>query len=140
MMAHAISSAVALRHATHLGRVLRSPAMIPDEVCCSGQHPGGSRPAQSARPIGARVLSYGAGVTLPPVVPSSLRGPNQAGSIETASRHLARRQIMNVQAAGQTIAASHPAFSATDLSISRSKGTIVGFWIVTAIFCLQIGF
>jgi hypothetical protein len=23
---------------------------------------------------------------------------------------------------------------------SRSKGTVVGFWIVTALFCLQIGF
>ena len=28
----------------------------------------------------------------------------------------------------------------TDLSMSRSKGIVVGFWILTAIFCLQIGF
>src|SRR5204863_590779 len=28
----------------------------------------------------------------------------------------------------------------TDLSMSRSKGIVVGFWIVTALFCLQIGF
>src|SRR5258706_4685098 len=27
-----------------------------------------------------------------------------------------------------------------DLSIPRSKATVVGFWIVTALFCLQIGF
>ena len=28
----------------------------------------------------------------------------------------------------------------TDLSIPRTKGTVIGFWIVTALFCLQIGF
>jgi hypothetical protein len=28
----------------------------------------------------------------------------------------------------------------TDLSLPRSKGTVVSFWIVTALFCLQIGF
>jgi len=28
----------------------------------------------------------------------------------------------------------------TDLSMSRSKGIVVGFWIATALFCLQIGF
>ena len=28
----------------------------------------------------------------------------------------------------------------TDLSLSRSKGMVVGFWIVTALFCLQMGF
>ena len=28
----------------------------------------------------------------------------------------------------------------TDLSLSRSKGTVVGFWIVTALLCLQLGF
>ena len=28
----------------------------------------------------------------------------------------------------------------TDLSHSRSKGTVVGFWIVTALLCLQLGF
>jgi DoxX-like family len=47
---------------------------------------------------------------------------------------------MNMPANGQTIAASHPAFPATDLSIIRSKGVVVGFWAVTALFCLQIGF
>jgi hypothetical protein len=46
---------------------------------------------------------------------------------------------MNVQAAGQTIAAPRPALSSTDLSMPRSKGIVVGFWIVTALFCLQIG-
>ena len=47
---------------------------------------------------------------------------------------------MNVQATGQTIAAPRPALSPADLSIPRSKGIVVGFWIVTAFFCLQIGF
>ncbi len=26
------------------------------------------------------------------------------------------------------------------MSMPRSRGTVIGFWIVTAIFCLQIGF
>jgi DoxX-like family len=47
---------------------------------------------------------------------------------------------MNMQATGQTIAAPRTALSPTDLSIPRSKGIVVGFWIVTALFCLQIGF
>jgi DoxX-like family len=45
---------------------------------------------------------------------------------------------MNIQAAGQTIVAPRPALS--PLSIPRSKGIVVGFWIATALFCLQIGF
>ena len=28
----------------------------------------------------------------------------------------------------------------TDVSMPRSKGIAVGFWVVTALFCLQIGF
>ena len=47
---------------------------------------------------------------------------------------------MNMQATGQTIAASRPALSPADLSIPRFKGIVAGFWIVTALFCLQIGF
>jgi len=47
---------------------------------------------------------------------------------------------MNMQATGQTVAASRPALSSTGLSIPRSKGIVVGFWIATALFCLQIGF
>ena len=47
---------------------------------------------------------------------------------------------MNMQATGQTIAAPRPTLSPTDLSIPSSKGIVVGFWIVTALFCLQIGF
>ena len=47
---------------------------------------------------------------------------------------------MNMQAAGQTIAASRPVLAPAGLSIPRSKGIVVGFWSVTAIFCLQIGF
>ncbi len=47
---------------------------------------------------------------------------------------------MNLQATGQTIAARRPIYSPADLSIASSKGTVVGFWIVTALFCLQMGF
>ena len=47
---------------------------------------------------------------------------------------------MNVQAIGQTIAAPRPALSPTNLSIPRSRGVVVGFWSITALFCLQIGF
>ena len=47
---------------------------------------------------------------------------------------------MNVQAIGQTIAVPRPALSPANLSIPRSKGVVVAFWSVTAIFCLQIGF
>jgi hypothetical protein len=47
---------------------------------------------------------------------------------------------MNMLATGQTIAAPRPAFSSRNLSISRSKGIVVGFWIATALLCLQIGF
>jgi DoxX-like family len=47
---------------------------------------------------------------------------------------------MNVQATGQTVAASHPAFPATEPSITRSNGIVVGFWIATALFCFQIAF
>jgi DoxX-like protein len=47
---------------------------------------------------------------------------------------------MKMQATGQTIAAPRSALSPTDLSMPRSKGPVVAFWIVTALFCLQIGF
>jgi hypothetical protein len=47
---------------------------------------------------------------------------------------------MNLHATGQTIAAPRRAVSLTELNIVGSKGTVVGFWIVTALFCLQIGF
>ena len=33
-----------------------------------------------------------------------------------------------------------PALFPTDLSMPRSKGTVIGFWIVTTLFCLQMGF
>jgi hypothetical protein len=32
------------------------------------------------------------------------------------------------------------AVSAIDLRMPRSKGIVIGFWIVTALFCVQIGF
>jgi DoxX-like family len=47
---------------------------------------------------------------------------------------------MNMLATGQTITAPRPAFSSRNVSIPRSKGIVVGFWIATALFCLQIGF
>ena len=47
---------------------------------------------------------------------------------------------MNMQATGPTIAAPRPALSPSSPSLPRSKGIVAGFWIVTALFCLQIGF
>jgi hypothetical protein len=32
------------------------------------------------------------------------------------------------------------ALSRMDLSMPRSRGIVIGFWTVTALFCLQIGF
>ena len=32
------------------------------------------------------------------------------------------------------------ALSPMDLALPRSKGIVIGFWIVTALFCLQMGF
>ena len=32
------------------------------------------------------------------------------------------------------------ALSPMDLSLPRSKGIVIGFWLVTALFCLQMGF
>ena len=34
----------------------------------------------------------------------------------------------------------HPALSPTDLSAARSKALVIGFWLVTALFCLQMSF
>ncbi|HEY1308596.1 MAG TPA: DoxX family protein [Vicinamibacterales bacterium] len=47
---------------------------------------------------------------------------------------------MNMHATGQTIAAPRPALTPSDLSMPSSKAMVVGFWIATALFCLQIGF
>jgi hypothetical protein len=33
-----------------------------------------------------------------------------------------------------------PALSPANLNIPRSKAMVIGFWIATALFCLQIGF
>jgi hypothetical protein len=33
-----------------------------------------------------------------------------------------------------------PALSLTNLSVSHSKAMVIGFWIITALFCLQMGF
>ena len=32
------------------------------------------------------------------------------------------------------------ALSPMNLSLPRAEGVVIGFWIVTALFCLQIGF
>ena len=32
------------------------------------------------------------------------------------------------------------ALSSLDLSLPRSRGIVIGFWTVTSLFCLQIGF
>jgi hypothetical protein len=34
----------------------------------------------------------------------------------------------------------NPALSPMNLSMPRTKGIVIGFWIFTALFCLQIGF
>ena len=47
---------------------------------------------------------------------------------------------MNMQATEQTIAAPRLVLSAANLDASRSRGIVAGFWIVNALFCLQIGF
>jgi hypothetical protein len=41
---------------------------------------------------------------------------------------------MNVTVEGSS------SLSAIDLSLARSRGIVIGFWIGTALFCLQIGF
>src|SRR3954468_14559502 len=42
----------------------------------------------------------------------------------------------------QGLEGAHPrsALSRKDLNMPRSKGMVIGFWIATALFCLQIGF
>ena len=47
---------------------------------------------------------------------------------------------MNVPATGQTIVAPGHAVRAADLGAVRRKRMVAGFWITTALFCLQIGF
>ena len=47
---------------------------------------------------------------------------------------------MNTHAAGQTIATARPAVSFADQSHLHSRRLAIGFWIATALFCLQIGF
>jgi hypothetical protein len=51
-----------------------------------------------------------------------------------AIRHGDRDDDMNV-----TVESSG-GLSPMDLGRPRSKGIVIGFWIVTALFCLQIGF
>ena len=36
--------------------------------------------------------------------------------------------------------AANSSLGSLDLSMPRSKGLVIGFWTVTALFCLQIGF
>jgi hypothetical protein len=51
-----------------------------------------------------------------------------------------KKEAMNTLATGHTIAAPRLALSTRDLGMSRSRGIVVAFWVVTALFCLQIGF
>src|SRR5262245_62923016 len=52
----------------------------------------------------------------------------------SAIRHADKENDMNVTLEGSG------ALSPMDLNMPRSKGIVIGFWIVTALFCLQIGF
>ena len=47
---------------------------------------------------------------------------------------------MNVQVTGQAVAAPRSSLSSTELSTPGSRGIVIGFWIATVLFCLQIGF
>jgi hypothetical protein len=47
---------------------------------------------------------------------------------------------MSMHATGQAIAAPRPFLLPTRLSLSRSTAIAAGFWTVTLIFCLQMGF
>src|SRR5215813_12996090 len=47
---------------------------------------------------------------------------------------------MSMQVTGHAIAGRRPAISPADLSFPRSKGTVVAFWMVTILLCLQLGF
>jgi hypothetical protein len=47
---------------------------------------------------------------------------------------------MNLQTTAPTIAAARPARPSHASDLSRSRAHFVGFWIVTALFCLQVGF
>jgi hypothetical protein len=47
---------------------------------------------------------------------------------------------MNMQATGQTIGAGRAFPSSMDLRIARPKAIVAGFWVVTILFCVQIGF
>jgi hypothetical protein len=51
-----------------------------------------------------------------------------------AIRHADKEDDMNATLEGSG------ALSPMDLSMPRSKGIVIGFWIATALFCLQIGF
>ena len=47
---------------------------------------------------------------------------------------------MSVQVTGQAVAVPGLSLSSTELSTPRSRGLVIGFWIATVLFCLQIGF
>jgi hypothetical protein len=46
---------------------------------------------------------------------------------------------MNLQATAQSLRSSEAAVTSSELTSPRSKA-VVGFWIATALFCLQMGF
>jgi hypothetical protein len=47
---------------------------------------------------------------------------------------------MNMPATVQTVAAPRPALSSTEGTVAVPRGIVAGFWIATALFCLQMGF
>ena len=47
---------------------------------------------------------------------------------------------MNMHVTSGTVAASGPGPSSPHAPAASSRGVVAGYWIVTALFCLQIGF
>ena len=47
---------------------------------------------------------------------------------------------MNAATNAILITAPRPALPSTDLALTRSRKAVVGFWIVTGLFCLQMAF
>jgi hypothetical protein len=62
------------------------------------------------------------------------RPEGQRSHSPCALRHGDKEDDMNVTVGGSG------ALSSVDLSMPRFKGIVIGFWMVTALFCLQIGF
>ena len=79
--------------------------------------------------VGAAVTSMGLALAMGGI--SQLLAPRQQGK---ATPEKAHNQPMNLTVEGSST------LSPLDLGMPRSKGIVIGFWTVTALFCLQIGF